>query len=110
MANKQKNQINKNFWLNLWSILKPFQHRMIWLFAMVSLFEFSRLVSPYFLKLVIEHIENFDQQKIKELLTLIALIFISDGFSTIIHYYKDRRIFAFLIDMEYYLPITLQKN
>jgi len=107
---KQQNQINKDFWLNLWSILKPFQHRMIWLFVMVSLFELSRLVSPYFLKLVIEHIENFDQRKIKELLVLIALIFVSDGFSTLIHYYKDRRIFDFLIDMEYYLPITLQKK
>jgi ABC-type multidrug transport system fused ATPase/permease subunit len=109
MANKE-NQINKEFWQKLWSILKQFQKRMIWLFVIVALFELTRLASPYLLKLVIEHLENFDAEKIKELLLLITLIFASDGLSTVIHYFKDRIIFAFLIDMEYSLPITLQKK
>lgn len=110
MIRNNQNQINKEFWLKLWSILKSFQHRMVWLFFIVSIFELTRLISPYLLKLVIEHIENFDRQKIMELLALIALILVTDGASTFIHYFKDRRIFAFLINIEYELPILLQKK
>ena len=37
-------------------------------------------------------------------------MFAADSFSTLIHYIKDRRIFNFLLNMEYELPIILQKK
>lgn len=105
-----KNQINREFWAKLWSILQPFQHRMIWLFVMVAFFESTRLVSPYILKLVIERIENFDPSQINQLFNLIGFMLAAYLFSTIIHFFKDKRIFRFLLDMEFELPIILQKK
>ena len=107
---KQTVQINKDFWLRLWSILKPFQKTMIRLSFVIALFELSKLVSPYLLKLVIDRIAAFDPEEFLALVGLVLLMFVADGFSTLIHYFKDRRIFDFLLDIEYELPLILQKK
>ncbi|MFH1890647.1 MAG: ABC transporter transmembrane domain-containing protein [Candidatus Kuenenbacteria bacterium] len=108
--NQQSIQINKKFWKKLWSILKPFQKQMIQLAFIIGFMEITRLISPYLIKLIIDRIANFDPQKLKELLGLVALTFVTDGFISIVHYFKDRKIFAFLTDVEYHLPMILQKK
>ncbi len=107
---EQAMQINKKFWKKLWNILKPFHKRIIWLAFVIGFLEITRLISPYLIKLVIDRIANFDQEKLKELLGLVALMFVTDGFVSIVHYFKDKKIFAFLLNMEYHLPMVLQKK
>ena len=75
---------------------------MVRLAFIIAFLEITRLISPYLLKLVVDRIANFDPQKLKELLGLVALMFLTDSFVSIVHYFKDKKIFAFLIKKIYY--------
>lgn len=110
MNNFTKNVITKEFWLRLWSILQPFQKKIIWLSAMISVFELLRLISPYFMKLIIDLLTNGKNIEFLKLLSLICLMLATDVFVTLVHYFKDKKIFDFLILIEYQLPIDLQKK
>ncbi|OIO18125.1 hypothetical protein COV56_00545 [Candidatus Kuenenbacteria bacterium CG11_big_fil_rev_8_21_14_0_20_37_9] len=103
-------QINKEFWCKLWSILKPFQKQVVWLSLAIGFLEITNLINPYLFKLIIDRIAAFNPQKINELLGLIALVFIADSLVSIIHYLKDKKIFTFLMNIEYHLPMLLQKK
>lgn len=110
MTSREQIKINKTFWKNLWNILAPFHRQMVWLAVVIALFELVRLIPPYLLKLIIEQLENFDQNQIYHLLGLIGLMLGSEMFTSAIHYFKDRRVFALLINVEHYLPMELQKK
>ncbi|HRY63589.1 MAG TPA: ABC transporter ATP-binding protein, partial [Patescibacteria group bacterium] len=110
MNTPTKNVITKEFWQKLWFILKPFQKRMLWLFTMISVFELLKLINPYFMKLIIDYITSGDHLEFIHLLSFVFLMLATDIFVTLVHYFKDKKIFAFLILIEYSLPIDLQKK
>jgi len=109
MTEKQT-QINREFWLKLWSLLKPFKVKIKKLALIIALVQVMILISPYLLKLIVDRIANFDPERIRELLGLVVIMFITEAVTTLIHYFKDKKIFDFLIDIEYHLPILLQKK
>ena len=105
-----KNVITKEFWQKLWSILQPFRKKMIWLFTMISIFELLRLINPYFMKLLIDYLTSGTHLEFARLLSFVCLMLATDIFVTLVHYFKDKKIFDFLILIEYQLPIDLQKK
>ncbi|NMC51942.1 ABC transporter ATP-binding protein [Candidatus Kuenenbacteria bacterium] len=107
---KNKNVITKEFWQKLWSILQPFQKKMIWLFTMISIFELLKLINPYFMKLIIDLLTGQKDIEFLKLISFVCLMLATDVFVTLIHYFKDKKIFDFLILIEYSLPIDLQKK
>lgn len=105
-----KNVITKEFWQKLWSILQPFRKKMVWLFTMISIFELLRLINPYFMKLLIDYLTSGTNLEFARLLSFVCLMLATDIFVTLVHYFKDKKIFDFLILIEYQLPIDLQKK
>ena len=103
-------QINKEFWQRLWLVLKAFCKKIILLFFMISIFEMLTLISPYLLKLIIDALTKLGQIDILKIIGLVCLMLATDVLVSSVHYFKDRKIFDFLIGLEYQLPITLQKK
>jgi len=103
-------QINKEFWQRLWLVLKAFRKKIILLFFMISIFEMLTLISPYLLKLIIDALTKLGQIDILKIIGLVCLMLATDVLVSSVHYFKDRKIFDFLIGLEYQLPITLQKK
>jgi len=99
-----------NFWQNLWQLLdqshKKFKALFFWLFA----FECINLVGPYFLKLIIDGLTNFDAEQIGLLLLFVAGMFASEQVGSLVAYIRDRLIFQTLIEIEYYLPVRAQQK
>jgi len=110
MPTQTQNVITKEFWQKLWLLLKPFHKKMITLAIMISFFELLKLVNPYFMKLIIDTITDQDKFEFIRLVSFVCLMLATDVFVTLVHYFKDKKIFDFLILIEYYLPIDLQKK
>ena len=106
---KDKLQLKK-FWPRFWRLLKPSQKQIKTLLILTVLFELFALISPYVLKLIIDSIINFDVSQLKPLLLLIVVFFLSEQGNSLFHYIRDRRIFAMIMDIEYYLPIKAQEK
>jgi len=98
------------FWKKLWNLIDLSQKRIKVLFVFLIIAEIVHLIGPYLLKLIIDTLTNFSVDKIDWLLVLIAGMFCAEQFRSFFAYFKDRRIFSMLIDIEYYLPIRAQKK
>ena len=110
----KKNERQKNnlrvFWLRLWKLLTPSRKQIKTLFILTVFFELARLIGPYILKLIIDRITQFDAGQIVPITLLIALMFLSEQFNSILHYFKDKKIFRILTSVEYYLPVEAEKK
>ncbi len=105
-ADKQE----KSFWFELWELLKPSQKQIKFLTFLTVLFEAARLIGPYLLKLIIDKLTSFTPEEVMPILILILLVFVSEQFNSLIHYFKDKMIFKILLDIEFYLPVNAQKK
>ncbi|MDD5072067.1 MAG: ABC transporter ATP-binding protein [Patescibacteria group bacterium] len=111
MKTEKKDAIkDKGFWLRLWELLSPSQKRIKILAVLIVLFESSRLIGPYILKIIIDKLVNFKLEEIIFIVWLIGLMFLSEQINSLLHYFKDRIVFKLLIDIEYYLPVNAQKK
>jgi len=109
--NNNKNKANiRGFWSRLWKLLAPLQKRMKILFGFILVVEAFNLIGPYFLKLIIDSLTNFSADKILPIVYLIILMFLSEQFTSLLDYYKDKIIFKLLIKIEYYLPVEAEKK
>jgi len=95
----------KKFWLRLWKLLIPSKKQIKRLLILILVFESSRLVAPYILKLIIDKLTNFNIEEIKTIILLIILMLASEQVVAVIDYYLDKSIFKILINIGYYLPI-----
>lgn len=100
---------DKSFWANLWKILEPSHKQMKILGVLIVVFECARLIGPYILKLIIDRLVNFSGD-IMPIIYLILIMFASEQFNSVLHYFKDKMIFDLLIVIEYYLPIKAQEK
>lgn len=99
-----------DFWLNLWKLLKPSQKQIKILLVLIFLGEFAQLLSPYFLKVIIDKLAAFDASELLPMLYLIAFMFLSDQLCSLLGYFTDRKIFDVIVNAEYYLPLEAQKK
>lgn len=100
----------RGFWVRLWELLAPSRRQMTWTVVLIFFLELINLVGPYFLKLIIDNLTNFGVEKIREVLELVVIMFLVNGFSNILNYWTDRRIVNFLSDQEAYLPSEAHKK
>jgi len=107
---KNKEVRIKGFWLRLWKLLAPSQKQIKILLGLTMVFELSRLISPYILKIIIDRITNFDLKDITPIIFLIILMLLSSQMDSLFAYLKDRKIFQILVNIEYYLPNAIQKK
>ena len=106
---QEKSKI-KNFWLRLWELLKPSQKQIKKLLVLTMVFELSRLVSPYLLKLIIDRLIDFKPSDVAPIVYLVVLMLLSSQLDSLFAFFKDRKIFKIVIDTEYFLPVKAQKK
>ncbi len=110
-ATKNKNKADiRGFWSRLWELLTPLQKRMKILLGFILVVEAFNLVGPYFLKLIIDNLTNFSVDKILPIVYLAVLMFLSEQFTSLLNYYKDKIVFKLLVKTEYYLPVEAEKK
>lgn len=109
-TNNQPKTDIKGFWLRLWKLLAPLQKQMKILLGFIVVFEAFRLIGPYLLKLIIDSLTNFSTDEILPIIYLIVLMFLSEQFTSLLDYYKDKIIFKLLVKIEYYLPVEAEKK
>lgn len=101
---------DKGFWIELWELLAPSQKQIKFLAFLTALFEVARLIGPYLLKIIIDKLTTFNTEEILPIIILISLMFLSEQLNSWIHYFKDRMVFKILLDIEFYLPVNVQKK
>lgn len=100
----------ENFWLRLWKLLKPSQGQMKKLLVLTVVFEASRMVGPYILKLIIDGLTNFKTGEVMGILFLILLMFLSEFGVALISFIRDKKILRTVINIECYLPVKVHKK
>lgn len=106
----EKNTRKKGFWGRLWNLLEPSRKQFKKLFVFIVLVELVSLLGPYFLKLIIDKVNNFTPEEIGAILLLTLLMFMSEEMTSVLGYIKDRLIFKVMLDIEYYLPVQAQQK
>jgi ABC-type multidrug transport system fused ATPase/permease subunit len=107
---KRKKSNLRIFWSRLWKLVGPLQKKIKNLAFLIVLFELSRLLGPYILKLVIDTIISFNPEKIKDLLLLILLLFSSNELVAFIDYFLDKYIVTIIAEAERFLPVNAHKK
>lgn len=105
--NKQKKEL---FWFQLWRILTPSKGLIKFTLVTILITELLNLIGPYFLKIVIDKISNFNAAEIIPIILFIVLMFIANETTSLASYWRDRKIFRLVLDIEYYLPIEAQEK
>ena len=100
----------KVFWLRLWKLLSPSHKQIKALVFLTMVFELSRLVGPYILKLIIDLITNFDPNNASYLLLLIFALFASGEVVAVIDYFLDKKIIRVLSDNDNYLATNAHRQ
>ncbi len=103
-------KLNRNFWKDFWKLLEPSHKQIFSLIVLTVFFELAALLGPYILKLIIDKISNFTPEEIISIIFLSFLMFLSEQLNSLLHYFRDRKIFKLVINIEYYLPIQAQKK
>jgi len=100
----------KKFCFQLWFLLTPSKKKIVHLSFFVILVEAFLLVSPYILKITIDLILEFDQQKIATIIFWVIVMFVVNQTASIFAYFKDRKALDILADSEYYLFNNAQQK
>ncbi len=104
-----KNDINlKKFISQLWFLLKPSRKKIFFLIFLAIIVESSQLVGPYFLKIIIDLILEFDTNAIQGILFWIVAMFLANQISSFVAYIKDRKALDIVTDSDYYLANDAQ--
>ncbi len=108
---KEKNELKLNiFFSRLWSLLKPSHRDIKFLSVFIIVIELLRLIGPYFLKLIIDLINNFQKENVLELILLILGMFVANQFVSLVDYFTDKKIIKILVDVESYLAVNAFKK
>lgn len=107
--NKEKNILRK-FWRRFWALLEPSRKQIKILFVFIAVFEASRMVGPYILKLIIDRLANFDVAEVGQIFLFIAFMFLSEQTVAVINHFRGKRTLKMLIEVEYYLPVQVHRK
>ena len=93
---KEKNELKLNiFFSRLWSLLKPSHRDIKFLSVFIIVIELLRLIGPYFLKLIIDLINNFQKENVLELILLILGMFVANQFVSLVDYFTDKKLLKY---------------
>ncbi|MFA5994624.1 MAG: ABC transporter ATP-binding protein [Parcubacteria group bacterium] len=110
---KKKNQTGidlRRFWTRLWRLVAPSHRQIIGLLFLTIAIELISLVGPYMLKLVIDKITHFDVTQVGAVAGLVVIMFGVNQVVSVADYFRDRRIFAVLVDVISYLANNAHKK
>jgi len=102
--------VRKKFWNNLWELLKPYHKKISGVVFLIVVVQWFGVITPYFLKLVIDLITNFNSQDIFRILVLTGAIFISEQLGSLIRAYSDKMSYNVLANVENYLSVRAQEK
>lgn len=108
--NQKLNQKSKSFWFELWELLEPSQKQIMVTLGFIVLSEIINLIGPYILKIIIDKVTNLSVAVILPVIFFIVLMFAVNQANSLISYFKDRKIFKIIMNLEFYLPIRAQKK
>ena len=106
---RKSNKKYIQFWKDLWKLITPSQKQAKTIFLLILLFEGVKLISPYILKIIIDSLTNFETAELGPILIWLGLYFLTIEFNSFVIFFRDKKIFKVLIDVEYYLEIEAQK-
>ena len=107
---RKSNKKYIQFWKDLWKLITPSQKQAKTIFLLILLFEGVKLISPYILKIIIDSLTNFETAELGPILIWLGLYFLTIEFNSFVIFFRDKKIFKVLIDVEYYLEIEAQKK
>lgn len=106
LKNNNKNTTFHNFW----ELMKPYRGLSFLLLIFIVFLEAIRLIGPYILKILVDELLVFSNDKIYYLLQLILAFIFSLIIISIIDHLKDRKVFKILISAERDIPIRCQEK
>ena len=109
-AKSNKEKKIEGFWLRLWRLLAPSKRQIKGLLWFIMVFELTRLIGPYLLKLIIDKLTLFSANGIMPIVILIFFMLIAEQLTSLIGYLMDKRILKTVGDIENYLPVMAQKK
>ncbi len=114
MRKKKKEKIRSagggSFWKQLWSILSPSHKQIKYLLFLIVVFRLVQIITPYIIKLIIDILSAFSPEQVVPLILLIIMLFFSEQLASAISYFKDKKTFRVLVEVEYYLPLRVQEK
>ncbi|MBL7058190.1 ABC transporter ATP-binding protein [Patescibacteria group bacterium] len=102
--------MQKNFWKNLWGLLESSQTKIRLIVFLIIIIESLALAAPYFLKLTIDLITDFNQKNINLILIFTFLVFASEQINSLIRAFNDKIALAILADSENYISLKAQQK
>ncbi len=106
-----KKEINlKKFCQQLWFLLKPSRKKIVMLIFFIIIIEIIELVGPYILKIIIDSILSFDNEKIGILLGWVGVMFLANQIVSIFEYSSSRRTLGLIAEVQYYLTNNAQSK
>jgi len=110
MDKKKEIVTRKNFWPEMWRLLRSFRGLFGRILVIIFFIALLDLGKPYILKFVIDGLSGFQADQLVELLQLIALYLVTDEFRSFVQYLNDRSILKLLVKVEYFLGVKAQEK
>ena len=102
--------MQKNFWKNLWKLYTPVHKTLASVFILLIIIQLLGLAAPYFLKIVIDSITNFNQEDLNKVIFFALGIFAVEQSSSLVRAYHDKIAIRAVIDIERYLFVKAQEK
>ncbi|HOZ53669.1 MAG TPA: ABC transporter ATP-binding protein [bacterium] len=106
----QKNNDKNTTFHNFWELMKPYRRLSFVLLIFIIFLEVIRLIGPYILKILVDELLVFSNDRIYYLLQLIFAFVFSLAIISIVDHIKDRKIFKVLISAERDIPVRCQEK
>ncbi|MDD3498103.1 MAG: ABC transporter ATP-binding protein [Candidatus Moranbacteria bacterium] len=107
---REKRKKKEGFWSELLDLLAPSVKTMKRIFILMIFVEAVKLVGPYLLKVIIDVLTDFSNDRVFLLLVLAGGYFLSLQAVSILDYLQYKKVFRMLINIEYYLPVRAEKK
>ena len=100
----------KKFISQLWTLLKPSRKKIVVLVFLIIIIEVVDLIGPYFLKIIIDSILSFNNEKIGLLLGLVGMMFLVNQLASLFDYMGSKKTLGFISEVDYYLAVDAQSK
>ena len=106
-----KKEINLRKFVNqLWTLLKPSRKKIMMLIFFIIIIEIIELIGPYILKIIIDSILSFDNEKIGILLGWVGVMFLANQIVSLFEYSSNRRTLGLMAEIQFYLANDAQSK
>lgn len=89
----------QSFWNKLWNLINFKKSNIVSMVVLFFVIEIVRISSPFFLKVIIDKITNFDPEEIKTIILMIILMLVVNQFDSFLVYIGDNGVLRLIIDV-----------